>query len=214
MGHADFWVDNAAQLLHIGGHAFPCDKEIMASAPWKDHALLLSADTDCLSLWDREGLVRTARVGVYPQDMAVLGDTAYVCGGADGLLHQLALPSLRTAAAFSLPGIPERVCLHDETAFVLSLLPEEPVHTALLHLDLQTGKHLEITRFAGIPGALAASADGVWVGLSELALRLPWRTDTPDIAVEGLGIAGRIDVTDDGVIITDSLEGRQIFLRA
>ena len=95
MQHAFFRVDNAAHLLHFGGRAFPCDREIVAARPWQGHALLLSADTDCLSLWDADGLIRTARVGVYPQDMALSAEAAWVCGGADGKLHVLTLPTLR-----------------------------------------------------------------------------------------------------------------------
>ncbi len=213
MGHADFWVDDAAHLLHLGGRAFPCDREIVASARWKEYALLLSADTDCLSLWDAEGLVRTARVGVYPQDMAVHEDAAYVCGGADGHLHLLALPELHAITAISLSGMVERVCVHAEAAWVVSLLPEPDVHTALFRVDLQTREALEITRFAGIPGALTADKTGLWLGVSEMALHLPWGMDTPDVIVKGISLPGLIDVQPEGVIITDTLEGRQFFLR-
>ncbi len=213
MPHAVFRVDDAAHLLHFGGRAFLCDREIVAAHPWKGHALLLSADTDCLSLWDADGLIRTARVGVYPQDMTVQEDAVWVCGGADGKLHQLALPSLRETAEFALPGMPERVCLHDGTAWVLSLLAEPEVCTALLRTELQKPKAQEISRFAGIPGALATDEKGLWVGVTELVVHLPWGTDVPDVVVEGIGLAEKIEVQEKGVIITDGLEGRQIFAR-
>ncbi len=213
MQHAFFRVDNAAHLLHFGGRAFPCDREIVAARPWKGHALLLSADTDCLSLWDADGLIRTARVGVYPQDMALSAEAAWVCGGADGKLHILTLPTLREAADIPLPGMPERICLHDAEAWVLSLLGEPEVCTALLRTGLQTPEVQEITRFAGIPGALAADEKGLWVGVSELVVHLPWGMDVPDLIVEGIGLAERIEVQDNSLVITDGLEGRQFLIR-
>lgn len=213
MPHAVFRVDDAAHLLHFGGRAFLCDREIVAAHPWKGHALLLSADTDCLSLWDADGLIRTARVGVYPQDMTVQEDAVWVCGGADGKLHQLALPSLRETAEFALPGMPERLCLRGNDAWVLSLLAEPEVCTTLLRVDLQTGAAHEITQFSGIPGALTEDTTGLWVGVSELVVHLPWEADKPDVVVEGLGLPEKIAVQEKGVIITDGLEGRQIFAR-
>ncbi|MBE5811830.1 MAG: hypothetical protein E7318_12995 [Clostridiales bacterium] len=213
MGHADIWVDDAAHLLHISGHIFPCDREIVTALPWKNHALLLSADTDCLSLWDAEGIVRTARVGVYPQNMAVQGDTAYVCGGADGMLHLLSLPDLRKAAVYPLPGIVERVCTHAAEPWVLTLLPEPEMCTALLRIDLCTAESIEITRFSGIPGALATDDVGLWIGVTDLALHLPWATLVPDVIVDGIGLPERFNVQPEGVIITDGLEGQQIFVR-
>lgn len=213
MQHAIFRVDNAAHLLYFGGRAFPCDREIVAAQQWKDHALLLSADTDCLSLWDADGLIRTARVGVYPQGMIVHEDTAWICGGADGKLHQLILPSLRETAAITLSGMPERVCLHDGTAWVLSLLAEPEVCTVLLRADLKKPEVQKITRFAGIPGALAADEKGLWVGVTELVVHLPWASDVPDMIVEGIGLAESIRILDGGVVITDGLEERQVFVR-
>lgn len=213
MQHAFFRVDNAAHLLHFGGRAFPCDREIVAARPWKGHALLLSADTDCLSLWDADGLIRTARVGVYPQDMALSAEAAWVCGGADGKLHVLTLPTLREAADIPLPGMPERVCMHGADAWVLSLLGEPEVCTALLRTELETSGVQEITRFVGIPGALAADEKGLWVGVSELVVHLPWGMDVPDLIVEGIGLAEKIVVQPNGVMIEDGLESKRLFIR-
>lgn len=206
-GSSGLWTDNGAHLLHFGGRSFPCDRDVEALAAWRDHALLLSSDTDCLSLWDGDGLVRLARVGVYPQDMAVQGDAAYVCGGADGRVHRLNLPDLRESADFPLPGMPERIALYGESAYVLTLLADAEVETALLCLSLSSGRWAELRRFPGLPGAIAADGDGLWVGVSELLCRLPFGTDTPDITVEGLGLPRRILLQADGVLVTDPLEG-------
>ena len=172
MGRADIRVDNEAHLLYFAGRTFPCDRDVEAIARWRGHALLLSSDTDCLSLWDADGLIRLARVGVYPQDVAVSGDTVVVCGGADGRLHLMTLPDLRDSAEVPLPGMPERICLRGDTAWVLSLMPEPEVHTLLLTLDLPTGRWREMRRFGGIPETITADESGLWVTVSEGAFRL------------------------------------------
>lgn len=207
------YVDNAAHRLYHAGRSFPCDREIEALALWHGHALLLSSDTDCLSLWDGDGLIRTARVGVYPQDMSVSDDTAYICGGADGRLHLLHLPDLSESAEYSLPGMPERVHVRAASAWVLTLLPEQEVCTALLQLDLSAGHSLEITRFAGIPGALTADDTGLWIGVSEQVLHLPYGTAKADMVVEGIGLARRILVENTGVWVEDSLEENRVYVR-
>ncbi len=167
-------VDNAAHLLYFRNQVFPCDRDVEAALPWQEYALTLSSDTDCLKLWDEQGLVRLARVGVYPQDMALREDTALVCGGADGKLHQLSLPDLIETAAYQLPGMPERICTVDDAAFILTLLTEPEVHTALLMLSLAGGQWTELQRLAGIPEAIAADKSGLWIAVSDGVTRLRW----------------------------------------
>lgn len=172
MWQADIRVDDTAHVLHFRGREFPCDRDVEAVARWQDQALLLSSDTDCLSLWDADGLVRLTRVGVYPQDLAVTEDMAIVCGGADGRLHLLTLPDLYESAEYQLPGMPERVCLRGRTCWVLSLIPEPEVHTMLLTVELSTGHWRELRRFGGIPEAITADETGLWVATSDGASRL------------------------------------------
>ncbi len=205
-------VDNAAHLLHHAGRVFPCDREIEALALWQDQALLLSSDTDCLSLWDGEGAVRTARVGVYPQDMAVQGDAVWVCGGADGRVHGLTLPGLNSLTSHALPGMPERIAIREETAYILSLLAEEDVYTALFRLDFSTGRFGETARWPGLPGALAADTDGLWVGVSEQVLHLSNEGET-DLIVSGFGLPRHICMQGDLVLVTDPVAGADVFIR-
>ena len=172
MWQAELRVDNETHVLHFRGHTYPCDRDVEAVQRWKDHALLLSSDTDCLSLWDMDGLVRLTRVGVYPQDLAVTEDTAVVCGGADGRLHLLNLPDLFEIAEYPAPGMPERLCLRENMAYVLSLIPEPEVHTMLVTMALLTGEWQEVRRFAGIPEAIAADETGLRVVTSEGVFRL------------------------------------------
>ena len=174
MVYPDIWVDNNLHQLHWDARIFACDRDIEALRRWHDHALLLSSDTDCLSLWDRDGLIRLTRVGVYPQDMTIRDDLAYVCGGADGALHLLHLPDLQSIATYHLPGLPERICLHLDTAYILSLLTEPEVHTLLITLNIPSGQFRHVQRFAGIPEAITADERGLWIDVSEGVTRLHW----------------------------------------
>lgn len=213
MPEPDWWIDHDAHELHFKSRTFPCDRDVEAMALWADHALLLSSDTDCLSLWDPEGLVRVARVGVYPQDMAVTGDLILVCGGADGQLHQLDLPGLQNRFSLPLPGMPERIAWQSGKAHVLALLTEPEIHTRLISVMPDTWQWHDRLRLPGIPGAIAATASGLWIGVSEQVLHLPDDATMPDLVIEGIGLARRIELSADGVLITDGLTGRTVQIR-
>ena len=213
MEDSSWWVDRVRNVLHHGSRIFPCDRDVEALAVWEGHALLLSSDTDCLSLWDEDGLVRLARVGVYPQDMAVSDDLTIVCGGADCRLHLLELPALRTRGDIALPGMPERIALQDGAAYVLTLLTEPEIHTQLLRAELTTRAVQPIMPLPGIPGAIAADKDGLWLGVSGQVLHLPRGLAQPDLVVDGFEMPERIEVHPDGVVITDALRGSPFWLR-
>lgn len=208
----DLWVDNRAHLLHLGDRTFSCDRDVEAVLPWHDQALLLSSDTDCLSLWDADGLLRLTRVGVYPQDAAHDGDAVYVCGGADSRLHILSLPGLHELNWVLLPGMTERIALHSGVAYVLTLLTEPTVETALLRVDPASGCWQELTRYAGLPGALLADDAGLWVAVSGQVQRLRWPALQPEHVIDGFGLVRWILPQPAGVIAADPLEERAVFI--
>ena len=213
-GANDTWVDNAAHRLHHRGRSYPCDREIEALCTWREQPLLLSSDTDCLSLWDADGPVRTARVGVYPQDMAISGDRACVCGGADGMLHVLTLPGLYPFCAIPLPGMPERIALHGQTAYVLTLMTEPAVHTALLEVDLPRRAARPLARYDGLPGAICAADGGLWVAAGEVLMRLTPADASSALTIAGFGLIRRLLPHEGGVIALDPLEERATWISA
>lgn len=199
--------DGAHQLWH-GGRVLPCDREVAALSLWQGHALVLSGDTDCLSLADGDGWLRTARVGVYPQDMAVLDDAAWVCGGADGQVHRLTLPVLQGGDAFPAPGMAERIACWDDQLWLLCLQAEEDaVQTLLVQLDSRTGQARTIARLPGLPGAIAANAQGVWAAAGERLYHFaPWQ-ETADAVIDGFSLIRHMDLQGDTVLVTDPLAG-------
>ncbi len=208
MQERDWRLDNAAHELHYGDRIFPCDRDIESFACWAGHALLLSSDTDCLSLWDAEGLVRTIRVGVYPQDMAIVGNQAVVCGGADGCIHLLELPELQICSSYPLPGMPENIALADDRAYVLTLMTDTEVQTALIEVDLLCGRYRKLAALFGIPGAITLDTAGLWVAVSEMLLHFPHDRAEPDVMIQGFGLIDRITLLPDGLYLSDALEGR------
>lgn len=208
------WVDDAAHMLHWDEQSFPCDRNIEAALPWNNHALLLSSDTDCLSLWDKSGLIRLVRVGVYPQDMAIQDEQVIVCGGTDGRLHLLSLPALETIREISVPGMPERIAWQDGVAWLLTLLPEPTVQTALLEVDLLSGCHRELARYAGLPGAVYLDRNGLWVAVSEQLLHFRLSIAAPDMVVSGFGLIRRLRPSAGGIMAIDPLEERVTLISA
>ncbi len=201
-------VDDAAHQLWHAGRVLPCDREAMALCCWRGNALLLSGDTDCISLADGEGWIRTARVGVYPQDLAVAGDVAWVCGGADGRIHRLSLPELGETAFFPVPGMPERIAVWADAAWVLSLITQgDTVSTLLLRVDTSTGAVQPIARLPGLPGAIAANELGIWAAAGEGLYHFAAGTEQADASIDGFGLIRHLAVRGNEVLATDPLAG-------
>lgn len=200
-------VDNAAHMLWHAGRILPCDRDVEALRLWKEYALLLSSDTDCLSAALPDGWCVTAKSGLYPQDLWIEGDEALVCGGMDGRLKRMSLPELYMLEEYPVPGLPERVCVCDGEAYVLSLLPEEPVRSAFVLLNLNTGKSEEITRLSGLPGALCPGGEGVWAAAGNSLYYYPKGASMPETSFEGFGLIRHLEARANSVLLTDTLEG-------
>lgn len=200
-------ADNAAGLLWHSGRLLPCPRGVEALSLWHGHALLLSSDTDCLTLYDPAGEpLITARVGVYPQALCLHRDTAYVCGGSDGCIHALSMPELYQLDSWSLPGMTQRIAATDAALHVLCLTEDAGLQCLLVRLDRHSGRWEITQRWPGLPGAIAAGADGtLWAAASEQLYRL-----SPDAAVtdvyEGFGLIRHIDVHHNMALVTDPLE--------
>lgn len=123
------------------------------------------------------------------------------------------LPGLQHHSALSLPGMPERIAIRGSTAHVLTLLTEPEVHTSLLRIPLPTGPVYSALTLPGLPGAIAADTAGIWIGVSEKVVHLPDGSPEPDIVIDGIELPESIHVQPKGVIITDSLTERSVWIR-
>ncbi|MBQ8556512.1 MAG: hypothetical protein IJ438_11655 [Clostridia bacterium] len=202
-------VDDAAHQLWLGGHVIPCPRDVAALRLWRGHALLLSGDTDCLTLYGLTGeTLITTRVGIYPQDLCLSGSTAAVCGGADGCVHLLSLPELHLLQTYPLFGMTQRIAATDAALHVLCLTEEAGMQCELVRIDLATGRHMVIARWPGLPGAIAAGEDGaLWIAASERLCVLPAGHAEPSDVYEGFGLIRHISLRGSDALVTDPVEG-------
>lgn len=201
-------VDNAAHLLWHQGALLPCPREVTALHLWQQYALVLSSDTGCLSIADRDGWLVTAPVGADPQGMCLRDDEALVCGGADGLIYHLSLPELHTLHRDPTPGIPEQISAAREAAYILCTEEDAPLHTSLCRLEFVSGAFHTLARLPGLPGAVHAAPDGsVWVSTSERLYRFLDSAREADLVVEGFALAEHIALQDHDVMVTDPSAG-------
>ena len=98
-------VDGCTRQLWDGRCIRDVEPGVESALWWRGHMLTLSSETDSITL--RDGPtgqpITLAPAGVYPQQMcfAAQADTVAVCGGADGCIRLLALPSLACAESFA-----------------------------------------------------------------------------------------------------------------
>lgn len=199
-------VDNAAHLLWHAGQLLPCPHDVEALLLWQGNALVLSSNTDCISIADDAGWRVTARAGMYPQGMCLHSGDVLICGGADGLVHRLTLPELLPVCTYALPGMVQRIHAAGDTAHVLSLTSEEPLQTLLCRLDLTTGRARAVARLPGIPGAVCTDGrGGAWVGATEHLYHFQAGSAFPDQVYPGLGLPTHLALQDTALLATDPI---------
>lgn len=202
-----------ARMWH-NGLLLPCCPGLAALLRWHQHALTLSGETDCLTLVSPGGdLLVTAPCGMYPQDACIDGGTVYIAGGADGRVHRLTLPELRETGTYDLSGLPERISVCRNSAWVLSLETEGEMHTMLLRLPLTGGVPELIARLPGIPGAVYADSGGVWAASTETLVHFPPDGTYPDRSIGGFSLITQIAPATDGLLLRDGPEERTALLR-
>ncbi len=197
-------IDDDAHLLWLDGLLLPCDRDVEALKLWHGHALVLSSNTDCLSVADRDGWLVTARVGMYPQDMCILGSDVLACGGADGLVHRLTLPELLPVGAYAVPGMAQRICTHGGLAHVLCTIENDGLCTRYCRITLKNGRCEPCATFPGLPGAVGTDgSEGLWIAVSDALHHLPTASEEPDLLLDGFGLIRHIDTQDGVTLVTD-----------
>ncbi len=164
-------LDNTAHAVWVGRRIIPVDSGVEAMLLWGDGLLILSGDTDCLTLFSlATGQPQlTIPAGVYPQDMCLLpgGRSLAVCGGADGLLRVIRLPELWEEQAIALPGNVQRVTCLGGALYVLCAMEQDGLCCQLCRV--QARRWSAIARWPGLPGAIHGDGAGrLWVAASEL----------------------------------------------
>jgi len=165
-----------ARLLWTGHALHSIDPGVEKILFWRDLLLILSGDADCLSLFSPSSALPllTLPVGVYPQDMCLLGARLLaVCGGADGQLHLIRLPQCRFHRSISLPGTVQRVAFSRGDLFVLCTVEASGLQTQLYRLPPPFMHAEYLAHWPGLSGALHGDEQGsLWIAASETLCRL------------------------------------------
>lgn len=164
-------LDNTSHAVWTGGRVLAVDSGVEAMLLWHDALLILSGDTDCLtmiSLATGQPML-TIPAGVYPQDMCLLpgGRSLAVCGGADGTLRIIRLPDLWAEQVISLPGSVQRAACMEGVLYALCALEEDGLCCQLCCVQGRSWRSL--ARWPGLPGAIHGDETGkLWVAASEV----------------------------------------------
>lgn len=175
---------------------------------WGRQLLVLSGETDCLTVIDGQTgqMVTLAPAGVYPQDMCLLppGDVAAVCGGADGMIRLLALPSLRELRSLRVMGTASRIAWAGGALNVLCTVEDGDLRCLLCRIPLSSGRCEPVVTLDGLPGAVEPDGrGGLWIGAGEKLYHLPQKAHAPDGVIGGFGLIGSLQRTPTGLIIAD-----------
>lgn len=201
-------ADASARLLWDGRRVMNIDSGAEKLLWWRQNLLVLSGETDCVTLVDGQSgqPVTLAPAGVYPQDMCLLppGDIAAVCGGADGTIRLLALPSLRELRSLRVPGVASRIAWAGGALYVLCAVEDGALRCLMCRVALPSGRYEPVMTLDGLPGAIAPDdRGGLWIGAGECLHHLPPKGGKPDGIMDGFGLIGGLQSTRQGLIIAD-----------
>lgn len=207
-------ADSFSRQLYRQGRIRALPPGVVAIRSWRNQLLLLSSETNCLTLCDAHDNPQvTSPAGIRPSDCCVCGSFAVVCGGDDGCLHIFSLPDLREISAFPVPGCPMRVIASDGVLTGLSLLSPDPPQSLLFRFCPANADFAPVALLPGLCGALAMAADGsLWVAVGEQLLHFPLATVVPDVRLGGFGLITSLSCRQSQLLMSDSWAGRCLLM--
>lgn len=167
-------VDNTQQLLWSGDHLFPVDPGVEKLLLWRGHPLVLSGETNTLTLLDPStgAPMFLAPAGIYPQDMCFLSEhTIAVGGGEDAMVHIFRLPELSCEKTLILRGAVQRIAIHRQWLYVLCDAVGES-HCMLQRVHPASMRYELLLELPGPSGTLYCGHHGLWVAAGECLCRL------------------------------------------
>lgn len=202
-------IDEERHALWTGRQVMSVDSGIEAALFWRDCLLLLSGDTDCLTLMDLQGGMRllTTRAGVYPQDMCLLpgGRLAAVCGGAEGTLRIIRVPELTLERVLHLPGSVQRVACAADGLLVLCAQEDDGLRCLMGRVPFGGGFE-PLGTLPGLPGAVHVDGGGRWWAASSETL---CRVDggVPQSVAGDFGLIRHMDSRGGALLTADPVLG-------
>ena len=203
-------VDRQARLLWDGRRLLDVEPGIETVLCWRGHTLTLSSETDSITLRDGQTgqPVTLAPAGVYPQHMCFSAqvDTVAACGGADGCIRLLALPSLNVLALWQVPGSASRIALHRGVLYALCTVENGDLRCLLCRLPLQGRRCDPLLTLPGLPGAISGDGrQGLWVAAGEMLYHVLPGAKGADAVYGGFGLISCLAPTEHGLLVCDPL---------
>ena len=201
-------ADVPARLLWDGRRVVSIDGGTEKLLWWNRHLLVLSGETDSLTLLDGQTgyPVTLAPAGVYPQHMCFSAqvDTVAACGGADGCIRLLALPSLNVLALWQVPGSASRIALHRGVLYALCTVENGDLRCLLCRLPLQGRRCDPLLTLPGLPGAISGDGrQGLWVAAGEMLYHVLPGAKGADAVYGGFGLISCLAPTEHGLLVCD-----------
>lgn len=203
-------LDNTEHLLWMHDRLVSVGSSIESLLLWQGCPLLLSGDTDCLTLLDADTLdpLFLSPVGVYPQDMCLLpGNIVAVCGGGAGTVLLLTLPELQLLRSIPVPGSAQRMIGLGKWLYVLCTTEDDGLRTLLCRVNLQGSRYDPLCTLPGLPGALHADQHGLWVAASETLYRFQLASHAPTQTLGGFGLIRHITSRQHQLLLSDPVLG-------
>ena len=208
-------LDNTEHLLWLNDRLLPVASGIECLLIWRDHPLLLSGDTNALTLLDPVSgtPMFLAPGGVYPQDMCLLpGNAAAVCGGDIGKILLLQLPDLQLIRHIPVPGSARRLARLGRWLYILCATEDDASPTLLCRADLRSDRYEPLRTLPGLPGALYADDTGIWAAVSDKLYHFVPQTRTFTERCRSLGLVQHITGMNHCHLLSDTLLGALFLL--
>lgn len=211
------FLDNTEHLLWFNDQLLSVASGMECLLMWRGFPLLLSGDTDCVTLLDASAgdPLFLAPAGVYPQDMCLLPDDAVaVCGGGAGAILLMHLPELQLIRRIQVPGSAQRIILAGKWLYVLCTIEDNGLQSLLCRVDPRSCRYEPLYTLFGLPGALHINDRGLWVSASENLYRFRPGEHRPMQVFPGFGLIRHIASRNNQLLLSDPVAGSLFLLEA
>lgn len=204
-------LDDRDHLMWNGERLFAVPAGVEAIACWQENCLVLSGDTDCITLLEADTGMPLVLVpaGVYPQELCLLPgrDAVAVCGGVDGSVRLLSLPELRPQGVFHVPGNAQRVACQGGWLCVLCAVEDDGLCCLAGRIPLYGGRYDPLLTMRGLPGAVRGDGrGGWWIAASECLCHLDAKGQV-DRRLLGQGLIRHMDAAGQRLLVSDPVLG-------
>ena len=202
-------VDNAQRLCAWGTRTFPCAPDVTDAACWRGCPLLLSGESDSITLHAPDGMpLWTAPAGFAPRQLCLLpgGRCAAVACGLAGEVRLLRLPALTLLHACPVPGAACCLCWHQGALYAACVAGEGEIRGLLCRVPFHAPAEV-LAAVPGLPGALLSLPSGaLLLGATERIYRFEGQPLRLTTVQAGFGLPRRMLVIQERLLVADPVQ--------